>query len=156
MIDAAGFEVELDVQPDLPPIHVDQDAMVEVLINLYSNAIKYSPENDWMGVQITGNEDEIRIRVRDQGIGIRKSEQHRIFEKFYRVDNRRASEVGGSGIGLSLVQHIVDMHGGTIDVDSTPGHGSTFTVRLPIQPDSTVDCSSRRLPEEGSWTASWS
>ncbi len=142
-IDAASFEVDVQVQDGLPRVPVDRDAMVEVLINLYSNAIKYSPESNWMGVLITGDGHEVRIAVRDTGIGIRKVDHQRIFEKFFRVDNRRASEVGGSGIGLSLVKHIVDNHGGAIEVDSTPGRGSTFTIRLPIDPNTTVDCSHR-------------
>ena len=156
MIDAANFEVEIDAQDDLPPVPVDRDAMVEVLINLFSNAVKYSPDHQWMGILVTSNDHEVRIAVRDQGIGIRKNDQGRIFDKFYRVDTRRAAEVGGSGIGLSLVKHIVDMHGGAVEVESTPGSGSTFTVRLPISADGDVDCAQHSAEKEGSWTASWS
>ena len=143
MIDAASFQVEVDIQDDLPPVPVDHDAMLEVLINLYSNAIKYSPDNNWMGILVTAHAAEARISVRDNGIGIRKADHCRIFEKFYRVDNRRSAEVGGSGIGLSLVKHIVDTHGGAVEVQSAPGQGSTFIVRLPIEPDNTVDCSKK-------------
>ncbi|MEM7676782.1 MAG: ATP-binding protein [Myxococcota bacterium] len=147
MIEAEQFDVDLQLPDTLPLVFVDRDAMLEAFINLFSNAIKYSPTHRWMGVLITAAEEEdVCIMVQDRGIGIRKADQPRIFEKFYRVDTRRAAEVGGSGIGLSLVKHIVENHGGTVVVESTPGLGSTFTVRLPnLQPK-----------KETSWTASWS
>ena len=132
MVDCAEFEVEVDIEDGLPVVAVDRDAMLEVLINLYSNAIKYSPEHKWMGVQVTHNSNRLQIAVRDQGIGIRKADQSRIFDKFFRADTRRASEVSGSGIGLSLVKHIVENHSGTVSVQSVPGAGSTFIVQLPL------------------------
>ena len=154
MIDAAEFDVQVDLQNDLPPVFVDRDAMVEVLINLMTNAIKYSPERRWIGVSVTAGTNEVRIAVQDHGIGIRKAEQQRIFDKFYRVDTRRSAEVGGSGIGLSLVQHIVDTHGGTVEVDSKLEDGSTFVVRLPLGREAAVD--SKGASGEQAWTASWS
>ena len=155
MIDGAQFEVEIEAPDDVPPVPVDRDAMLEVLINLYSNAIKYSPDNKWMGIWVRNLPEEVQIAVCDRGIGIRKADHSRIFDKFYRVDTRRSAEVGGSGIGLSLVKHIVDMHGGAVEVVSSPGQGSMFVVRLPIAPDCTVDCSGRSS-RGSSWTASWS
>ena len=154
MIDAADFTVEVETQENLPQITVDRDAMVEVLINLFTNAIKYSPDARWMGVLITADAEEVRIAVTDHGIGIRKVDHARIFEKFYRVDTRRAAEVGGSGIGLSLVKHIIDTHGGTIEVQSKPGAGSTFAVRLPITPAGTVDSAELGPTGDRAWTAS--
>ncbi|MEL7371621.1 MAG: ATP-binding protein [Myxococcota bacterium] len=146
MIEAERFDVDLQIPDNLPLVSVDRDAMLEVFINLFSNAIKYSPTHRWMGILVTAHEKDVCVMVQDRGIGIRKTDQQRIFEKFYRVDNRRTAEVGGSGIGLSLVKHIVANHGGSVDVESTPGAGSTFLVRLP----------NLHNTKETSWTASWS
>jgi len=135
MIEQGGFEVETRVGLDLPALSVDRDAMVEVLINLLSNAIKYSPSGRKVGIQAEKDTTHIDLSVTDQGLGIPRSEHKRIFEKFYRVDIPLASEVSGSGLGLSLVKYIVQAHRGEILVDSTPGKGSTFTVRLPLGGD---------------------
>lgn len=132
MIEEAGFLVTVEVDEDLPPISADHDAMIEVLINLVSNAIKYSPEEKKIGIVARRERDFVAISVSDRGIGIPKSEHKKIFEKFYRVECRRTCEVGGSGIGLSLVDHIVSAHQGAVDVASKPGEGSTFTVRVAV------------------------
>jgi signal transduction histidine kinase len=113
---------------------VNKDAIVEVFINLLSNAIKYSPEETEVTVSAKRNKHSMEISVSDRGIGIARSEQGKIFEKFYRVETPLASEVAGSGLGLSLVKYIVHGHGGEIVVDSAPGRGSVFTVRLPMEP----------------------
>jgi signal transduction histidine kinase len=136
LIDESGFDVTVKAEAGLPPVSVDRDAMVEALINLLANAIKYSPEDKRVTVSIareaTGNGHAgVAIAVADHGIGIAKHEQARIFDMFYRVDCRRTTEVDGSGIGLSLVQHIVHAHHGRVTVDSTPGRGSIFTIHLP-------------------------
>jgi signal transduction histidine kinase len=137
MIEKDGFEVSTKIPDDLPEPAVDHDAMVEVLINLLSNAIKYSPEGRRVDIAAAKDTEYVDLTVTDSGVGIPRADQKRIFEKFYRVDDRLGAEVGGSGLGLSLVNYIVKAHGGEIKVDSTPGKGSTFTVRLPIQPDQT-------------------
>ena len=134
MITEAGLEVETELEEDLPSIHADRDAMIEVLINLVTNAIKYSSEQRLIRLIAWRESGQVAIAVQDFGIGIPRAEQKRIFEKFYRVDCRRTSEVGGSGIGLSLVDHIVSAHRGDISADSALGEGSTFTVRLPEAP----------------------
>ncbi|MBW1811030.1 MAG: HAMP domain-containing histidine kinase [Deltaproteobacteria bacterium] len=138
LIEAKSFDVTISIAEDLPNILVDRDAIVEVLINLLSNAIKYSPENRRVEIWARQTPESIEFGVSDQGIGILRSDQKKIFEKFYRVDMPLASEIPGSGLGLSLVEFIVRAHAGEILVDSTPDRGSTFTVRLPkksIQPD---------------------
>ena len=131
-IAGSGLEVRLEMPAELPSLSVDRDSLVEVLVNLIGNAVKYSPQGReiTIGARVEGT--ELEIWVRDQGIGIPRSEHRKIFEKFYRVDTPRAQEVGGSGLGLSLVRYIVEAHGGTVTVDSVPGRGSTFTVRLPL------------------------
>ncbi len=130
MIEEAAFDVTVEIDQDLPAIHADRDAMIEVLINLVSNAIKYSPDEKKIVIRAMREGNRVAISVSDRGIGIPKSEHKKIFEKFYRVECRRTCEVGGSGIGLSLVDHIVSAHQGQVDVASKPGEGSTFTVRL--------------------------
>jgi signal transduction histidine kinase len=135
MIEKEGFEVGTKIPEDLPEPSVDHDAMVEVLINLLSNAIKYSPEGRRVDIAAAGEDGYIDLSVADQGVGISRADHKRIFEKFYRADDRLCAEVAGSGLGLSLVSYIVKAHGGEIKVDSTPGKGSTFTVRLPIHPE---------------------
>lgn len=132
LLERDGFTFERAIADDLPDVEMDRDAMVEVLINLVSNAIKYSPEERWVRVVAERHGDQIAFAVTDHGLGIPKDEQKRIFEQFHRVDCPRTSEVGGTGIGLSLVRHIVSAHHGRIFVDSKQGRGSTFTVRLPV------------------------
>jgi two-component system, OmpR family, phosphate regulon sensor histidine kinase PhoR len=132
MIEEAEFEVSTAYPDELPSIEVDRDAMVEVLINLISNAIKYSPDERAIGISAFVEGPRVAISVKDRGIGIPKAEHAKIFEKFYRVDSRRACEVGGTGLGLSLVHHIVTAHGGQVTVESAPGAGSNFTVWLEV------------------------
>jgi signal transduction histidine kinase len=132
MIEAGGFEVVRSLEDDLPPFELDRDAMVEVLINLISNAVKYSQDQRRIEIFARRVEGSLEFGVGDRGIGIERALHKRIFEKFYRVDNRLASEVAGSGLGLSLVRYIIQAHQGVISLDSAPGRGSTFTVRLPL------------------------
>jgi signal transduction histidine kinase len=134
MIEKDGFEVSTRIPDDLPEPSVDRDAMVEVLINLLSNATKYSPDGRRVDISAAQDTGYVDLAVTDHGVGIPRADQKRIFEKFYRVDNRLCCDVAGSGLGLSLVQYIVKAHGGDIKVDSAPGRGSTFTVRLPVHP----------------------
>ena len=112
----------------------DEQLLVTAMGNLIDNAVAYSPENTRVAVAIRASEDYVEISVTDQGIGIAPDEVERIFERFYRVDPARSRATGGTGLGLSIVKHIVTNHGGTIAVWSTPGAGSTFTVRLPGVP----------------------
>ncbi|MBI5549400.1 MAG: HAMP domain-containing histidine kinase [Deltaproteobacteria bacterium] len=131
LVEQDGFTVEKRLSPEAPTARVDRDAIVEVLINLMTNAIKYSPDIRWIEVATDRYDGGVELSVADRGIGIGRGDQARIFEKFFRVDCPRTAEVGGCGIGLSLVRHIVDAHGGRVVVQSEPGRGSTFTVRLP-------------------------
>ncbi len=133
MLEAGGFEVTRSLAAELPAVELDRDAMVEVLINLLSNAVKYSPDRHSIEVFARRVDDVLELGVSDRGIGIERALHKRIFEKFYRVDNRLASEVAGSGMGLSLVHYIIQAHNGQITVDSSPGRGSTFTIRLPLK-----------------------
>jgi two-component system sensor histidine kinase SenX3 len=112
----------------------DEPLLVTAMGNLIDNAVAYSPENTRVAVAIRSIEDAVEVSVTDQGIGIAAGDVDRIFERFYRVDPARSRATGGTGLGLAIVKHIVTNHGGTISVWSTPGAGSTFTVRLPAAP----------------------
>ena len=105
-----------------------------MLINLVENSAKYTPENGSVAVRASALNGTLRIEIEDNGIGIPPEHQERIFERFYRVDKNRSRDIGGTGLGLSIVKHIVIQHGGTIDVRSAEGEGSTFTIELP-RPD---------------------
>ena len=134
LVEERGVALQVDLPDDLPSIPADRDALVEVLINLLSNAIKYSPAGSRVSLAGVWDGDWVELAVTDCGIGIPRAEQERIFDKFYRVETPLAEEVSGSGLGLSLVRYIVDGHGGEVLIDSSPGKGSTFTVRLPLGP----------------------
>ena len=131
VIDECEGTVSVQISEDLPPIRGDHDALIEVLINLITNAVKYSDGRPDILIRAFQNAETLTLEVSDNGIGIASSDLRRVFEKFHRVDCRRTSEVGGCGIGLSLVKHIVDAHGGTVSVSSQVGVGSTFSIRLP-------------------------
>ena len=116
---------------DLPKtIRADRNALDHVVTNLLSNAIKYSPDAPEIDVVACGQGEEIVISVSDRGLGIDEDELPRMFERFFRA--RTSTGIAGTGIGLNLCQTLVDMHGGTIGIDSRVGKGSTFTVRLPV------------------------
>jgi two-component system phosphate regulon sensor histidine kinase PhoR len=123
--------VRPDVKPSLPEVVGDRGALVDALVNLLSNADKYSPETEEITLTATADARSVRLSVADHGIGIPRREHRRIFEKFYRVDERLSRAVEGSGLGLSIVQHVALGHGGRVEVESEPGRGSTFTIVLP-------------------------
>jgi len=126
----AGFILEASIPDGLPAIVADRDALTTAVHNLLDNAVKYSPESRTVQMEATANGDGLTIAVRDRGAGIPDADRPRIFEKFYRGDGELTERVKGVGLGLSLVQHIVEAHGGTVDVESREGAGSTFTIRL--------------------------
>jgi len=114
-----------------PVIESDADLIIQVVSNLLDNAIKYSPEGSTVKLQLEEMEKNIKINVTDTGIGIPEQEQQRIFERFYRVDKARSRKTGGSGLGLAIAKHLLEKLGGSINVVSKPGEGSTFSVYLP-------------------------
>lgn len=118
---------------DLAGVEVsgDPDRLYEVFANLLENAVKYSPEGGEIRVWAERLPEGVKVMVRDSGIGIPEGELNYVFEKFYRVDNHLTASAGGSGLGLYIVKSIVRAHGGTIDVTSELGRGTTFTVYLP-------------------------
>jgi signal transduction histidine kinase len=131
-IEQQGFALEVDVPEGLPEVQLDKEALGQALINLVNNAIKYSQDEKQIRIAVREQSGRLLLSVADRGIGIAKSEQKKIFEKFYRAENSLVHDTKGSGLGLSLVRHILDAHGGAVEVESAPGKGSTFTLALPL------------------------
>jgi two-component system phosphate regulon sensor histidine kinase PhoR len=125
--------VELEVSlPEQPlPVLVDQGAIVDALLNLLTNAYKYGGMSATIRVAAAASGEEVEISVQDQGPGIEKTEHKRIFQKFYRVDDRLSREREGSGLGLAIVKHVMRAHRGRVELRSSPGKGSTFTLVVP-------------------------
>jgi signal transduction histidine kinase len=131
-IEQNGFAFEERIAEDVPPLRVDREAMARSLLNLVNNALKYSQDRKFIGVSLFRDNGSVKLEVEDHGIGIPTNEQSKIFEKFYRVGDPLVHNTKGSGLGLSLVRHIVQAHGGEVMVDSAPGRGSKFTISLPV------------------------
>jgi signal transduction histidine kinase len=128
----SGFDIQTNIPASLPPVLIDRDAMAQAISNLLDNAIKYSREVKQLSITVEGRGAELSIEIADHGIGIPRAEQAKVFEKFYRVGNGLVHDVKGSGLGLSLVKHIVEAHQGTISVESEVGKGSRFRILLPL------------------------
>jgi signal transduction histidine kinase len=131
-IEQHGFAYEERID-EVPPLRVDREAVARSLLNLVNNALKYSQVRKYIGVKLYRENGSVKLEVIDHGIGIPYQEQHKIFEKFYRVGDPLVHNTKGSGLGLSLVRHIVQAHGGEVLVDSAPGAGSKFTIALPVE-----------------------
>jgi len=130
-ITSAGFEMTTDIDAELPPVPIDRDAISQAVLNLVNNAVKYSDEVKKISVRLRRRDGYVAIEVADHGIGIPRSEQEKIFEKFYRVSTGLVHDTKGSGLGLALVKHIVEAHKGKIQLESAPGRGSRFTILIP-------------------------
>jgi signal transduction histidine kinase len=111
---------------------LDQARIAQVLDNLFSNALKYTPSGGTVEVDVTAHSDHTSLRVRDTGIGMSESDVRSLFAKFFRAESARRAAIPGVGLGLVICKAIVEGHGGSIVVDSTLGSGSTFEVRLPL------------------------
>jgi signal transduction histidine kinase len=131
LVEEAGLRVEYDIPDTLPPVLGDEQALRRMFQNLLGNAIKYGASGGRIDIRARANGRHVTIGVEDRGMGIEPAEQARIFEPFYRAPGAIAAQIQGAGLGLSLVQRIVEAHGGRITVRSAPGSGSEFTVHLP-------------------------
>lgn len=136
-IEQQGFALEEHIDPGIPSVKVDREAIARALVNLVNNALKYSDNEKFLGVRLYREQSVLKLEVSDRGIGIERNEQSRIFEKFYRTCDPLVHNTKGSGLGLSLVRHITRAHGGDVEVESTPGRGSKFTLSLPLANQST-------------------
>ncbi len=131
-IEQQGFAFDESIDSDIPAVRVDREAIARALVNLVNNALKYSTDEKFLGVKLYRENGSVKLEVVDHGIGITRREQSKIFEKFYRTGDPLVHNTKGSGLGLSLVRHITQAHGGDIAVESTPGKGSKFTMSLPL------------------------
>src|SRR5699024_7968121 len=112
-------------------VDIDQDRMTQVIDNILNNAVKYSPDGGTITVNIEDNHRSVIVRITDEGLGISKQDAEKLFDRFYRVDKARSREQGGSGLGLAISKEVIELHGGSIWVDSVEGEGSTFNFELP-------------------------
>ncbi len=132
-----GFEIEIELPDESMLLKIDKDAISQALLNLLSNAVKFSEYKKFIRVEVSSDSTSAMISVTDNGVGIAKRELSKIFEKFYRAPSSMVEETTGSGLGLALVKHIVEAHDGIIDVESEPGKGSMFIIRIPLLKSST-------------------
>jgi signal transduction histidine kinase len=128
-----GFLLNLETHPDIPDSYVDPNAITMAFLNLLDNSVKYSGDQKQIDVRVKRTNGFVDLAVIDKGIGIPASEQPKIFDKFYRGSEPSVRRVRGSGIGLAITKHVAEMHGGEVLVDSEPGRGSMFTLRIPIR-----------------------
>jgi signal transduction histidine kinase/putative methionine-R-sulfoxide reductase with GAF domain len=126
------LELTIDLEPDVPPLEADPDLLKQVLVNLIANAAKFTRPDTRVSVRAWPIEDRMAIAVEDRGMGIPQDKLARVFERFYRVEEGGAERVGGTGLGLAIVKSVVELHGGTIRVESVVGEGSRFLVELPL------------------------
>jgi two-component system, OmpR family, phosphate regulon sensor histidine kinase PhoR len=132
-IQKEGFQLDLDVASDIPDCYADPNAITMAFLNLLDNSVKYSGDQRHIDVKIRRDNGFVDLSVSDKGVGIPKSEQEKIFDKFYRGSDPLVRKVRGSGIGLAITKHVAEMHGGEVLLVSEPGKGSTFTLRIPIR-----------------------
>jgi len=126
----SGVTLVTEAEPDLPTVRGDEARLGQVVVNLVHNAIKFSPDGGEVRVAVRRDVDAIALSVTDHGIGIKRADRTRIFERFYKADRARVRG-GGTGLGLAIARHVVEGHGGRITVESEEGLGSTFTVTIP-------------------------
>ena len=132
-IEAAGLRYTVDVAAPSEPVSIDSDMWETIVLNLLSNALKYTPAGE-VRVALRHQAGGIELEVADTGIGVAPDDADRIFDRFYRVVDDRARSIEGAGIGLTLVRELAALHGGTVEVDTALGQGSTFRVRIPAVP----------------------
>jgi len=128
-----GVRLKLENGSTSIAFNADEELIKRMILNLLDNAVKYTPEGGEISLALEKHNGSAEIVVRDTGIGLSEGDQLRVFDRFYRVDKARSRALGGAGLGLSIVRTIVEAHGGEITVESTPRHGSTFTVSLPLK-----------------------
>jgi two-component system phosphate regulon sensor histidine kinase PhoR len=133
LAEAGHIELKVSCNEDLQS-RINTRLLEQAIVNLLDNAVKYSGKNSIVEVTAVKEQDVVRISVRDYGCGIAGKHLKRIFERFYRVDKARSSELGGTGLGLAIVKHIAQAHGGRADVQSEEGKGSVFSIIIPALP----------------------
>jgi signal transduction histidine kinase/tetratricopeptide (TPR) repeat protein len=127
------FTLNVEVQDELPLANVDRDAVEQAILNLLANAMKYSGDSRIIDLRLVRADGQAVIEVADRGVGIEPDDQQKIFDQFYRVPTKDNDGIPGTGLGLTLVRHIAEGHGGRVTVESTPGKGSVFAIHLPLE-----------------------
>jgi signal transduction histidine kinase len=125
--------LSIAVTPGTPSVYADRARFRQIVLNVLSNANKFTPEGGSIAVVAEGDEEGVRIRVTDTGIGIRPEDAHKVFEAFRQIDGSLSRRYNGTGLGLALTKRLVELQGGTIDFESEPDRGTTFTITLPAQ-----------------------
>ncbi|HJQ22621.1 MAG TPA: HAMP domain-containing sensor histidine kinase [Blastocatellia bacterium] len=145
------FKIHFTAQAGLPRVAIDSDAMIQALVNLLDNAVKYSGASRDITIKLDRQDEWVTLAVSDRGVGIPEEDQEKVFERFHRVSTGLVHDVKGSGLGLAIVKHIVEAHGGKVTLDSRPGRGSTFTIFLPALADAGAerDASAPGVPAGG-------
>ncbi len=151
--DKKNIEVKIDVDKDLTTIQADEARFVQILYNLLDNAIKFSHENGLVNIRAEKKGDMVEITVKDDGIGIRSEDQYKLFKPFSQVDSFSSKKFQGTGLGLSLVKQIVNLHGGYIWFNSKIGEGSTFAFTIPINRNKRKGGNEELKPLNGTETA---
>jgi signal transduction histidine kinase len=131
-IEGKGQHLHLDLAASLPVVTGDPERLTQILLNLISNALKYTPQGGSITVVTRAARAGVCIAVQDTGIGLSSEEQQQLFTRFFRAQHPLAREAGGTGLGLAIARALVELHGGTLTVVSAPGQGSTFNVTLPV------------------------
>jgi two-component system phosphate regulon sensor histidine kinase PhoR len=135
-IQDTSFDIRYNRPDRVPVIKADKNAILQVFYNLVDNAIKFSGTSKQIDISLSSKDDELQFCVKDYGIGISGKDHEKIFDRFYRGEEPQRLGIKGSGIGLTIVQKIVEAHKGRLTVESKPGEGSTFCVHLPINKNS--------------------
>jgi signal transduction histidine kinase len=128
-----GFTLTVDVEDGLPPVSVDPDALEQAILNLLTNAMKYSGDSRDIDLRLGRENGHAVIEVTDRGVGVAAEDVARLTEKFYRVSSPENQQVPGTGLGLALVEHMAKAHGGELRIRSVVGRGSTFSIHLPME-----------------------
>jgi signal transduction histidine kinase len=129
-----GIALGLEVAREVGEMRADERKFKQILLNLLTNAVKFTPDGGKVEVRARLREGTLEVAVRDTGIGIAKDDQAAVFEEFRQVGRHYTNKQEGTGLGLALTKRFVELHGGTLSLDSQPGQGSTFTFTLPSQP----------------------
>jgi two-component system, OmpR family, phosphate regulon sensor histidine kinase PhoR len=127
-----GFTLELKMEESIPEVQADADALMRAILNLLTNAMKYSGTSRQIELKLTQRRRHAVIQVRDFGFGLPPEELEKVFEKFYRAPQPEGESVPGTGLGLTIVKHVAEEHGGSVEVRSEPGKGSTFSILIPL------------------------
>lgn len=131
-LEQGAFDLRLQIDPALPAVSIDADALTQAVVNLLANAVKFSGDSRLIELRLSRGDGEAVISVRDHGRGIDKRHQRAVFERFFRAPEAESEGIPGTGLGLALVAHVAAGHGGRVELESAPDRGSTFAIRLPL------------------------